>query len=183
MTTAADPKIFPAPRKRGAGVALDELSGPIVAPRSRLFPFHFTWSASSRHSFSTPRLTPPIILKSIFYQQTQSSSPPQQSLEIGIAHLPVYENGVALATPKPYSIITELLNRDSGMPAVAGQGFPFSTLTSGTNHWQRQLDYVITEPDVYLVIAHCNNNVQGAELTGYLTLLEAVDAETIRFFH
>jgi hypothetical protein len=182
MTTAADPAIYPSSRKnRGAGVALDDLA-PSPAPRMRVFPFIFVYTNNSRRSVSTPRLVGPGIIKDFTVYRSFAATPPQQTFEIGVAQTLVVEAGVALTTPRPYTVLTELLDPFGYVAGASGDGYPITTLPTGTDHFTIPLDLIVTDAEFFAVVAHINNRVASEEINGYLRVLEAVDREALSGF-
>lgn len=182
MTTAADLKNYPAPRKRGTDTAVEAPPTSFQAPRMRVFPFFFTFAASSRRAFSTPLLAGPAIIKGIELYPTLVSSPPSLTVEVGTSRIEVLENSVALSTPRPYTVLTELLDPFAGMNPAAGDGYPLHTVPTLTAKYESALDLIITDREFCAVLAMVNNNVGAAEVSGVLRVLEAVDPEALRFF-
>ena len=182
MTTAADPRIYPAPRKgRGAGADIEDL-GPVQAPRMRIFPFFFTNSNTLRRSFSTPRLMGPGIIKGIELYVAFGVSPPNVTLEVGVATIPVLENGVANTVPRPYTVLTELLDPFNAITAAAGDGLTIGTLPSYTAHYERPLDLIVTLNEFFVVVAVPNAGVSVGEFQGKIRVLEDVNPEALALF-
>jgi hypothetical protein len=182
MTTAADPKAYPAPRKRAAGAATTaaEESGPV--PRTRVFPFFLAFGATSRRAFSTPRLIGPAIIKGIELYSTHGASPPAYTVEIGTGATPVLESAVAIDTPRPFTVLTELLDPFNGIAGTAGDGIPMHTIPSYTASYERPLDLIVTDAEFFLVLAVQNPSAFAAELSGRLRVIEAVSRDALRFF-
>jgi hypothetical protein len=181
MTTAADPRIYPAARKgRGAGVVIEDL-GPITAPRMRVMAFAFISTATSRRSLSFGPFTGPCIVKDVEFYHSSFTAGYANSLEVGKNTIPVTEAGVALATARPYTRITELIDPFNVAAADSGQGIPDAGPPS-RGFFQRSLNIVVTDPEIYIILAWINPGLNAETFTGELRVLEGVDPEALRFF-
>jgi len=182
MTTAADPANYPSARKgRGTGKDVEAL-GPFSAPRTRVFPFFFTFIGNRRRSFSTPRIQGPAIIKGLELYNSFGSSPPQLTVEVGLALQPVLEDNVLNSVPRPYETRTELIDPFAAMGANAGRGFPIHTLPTITSHYEHPLDLIVEPGSWFVVVACVNPTAFAAEFSGSLRVIEAVDQEALRFF-
>jgi hypothetical protein len=182
MTTAADPKIYPAPREDRGGEDDVTDSGDFQHPRTRLFPFIMTLTANNRRTLSTPRIQGPAIIKGIFLAQPFGQDPPGGSIEIGTARAPVTETAVALATARPYTVLSELLNPFAVMVGASGQGLLPTSLGTIMRHQETPLDLIVPDAEFFAVIAYVNNSVGAGTFAGHLRVLEGVDPDALRFF-
>jgi len=182
VTTAADPHLYPAPRKeRGASAALQDLGG-IQAPRMRVFPFYWSFAANSRRSWSTPQLQGPCIIRDIQLNWGAQADPPTTTLEIGTSSIPILENDVALTTPRSYNVLTELQDPDALVSGAAGAGLVASTLSTAGTRPITPLDLIVLDPSTYIVLASINDGIAAAALAGTLRVLEGVDPEALATF-
>jgi hypothetical protein len=182
VTTAADPRIYPAARKgRGAGADLEDL-GPINAPRMRVFPFFWTSTASNRRSWSTPILQGPAIIKDVQFWFTFGASPPSMTVEIGTSTVPVLEAGVALTTARPYRVLTELQDPYGGILAAAGDGIPVGTTPTSSARPLMPLDLIVLDPSFYLVVAGVAGGAGVFEIHGNIRVLERINPEALALF-
>ena len=187
MTT--DSRTFPLPRRGRTGppssldaintAAGDALPAP---PRSRVFPFQFSETATSRRTISTPKLVGPAILRFAYFSTGTKVTPPNESLEFGWAPSPVQEAGVALTVIRPYTVLTELLDPFAVSVAAIGRGFPNFTLPPAANAFPFTLDLIVAEPQLAFVVALINNGANAQVWTGYLSILEAVSPSALANF-
>lgn len=182
MTTAANPQIYPPPRKgRGGGVSIEQL-GPVSAPRMRMFPWIFSITGASRRTISTPRLVGPAIIKDFTWYNSTKTDPPVVTVEIGTARAPVDEAGVALTTLRPFTVLTELLDPFGVMAGASGDGFPVATLPTANDSRRFPLDLIVTDSEFFAVVSVVNNSAQAERYNGWLRVLESVDPEALSAF-
>jgi hypothetical protein len=179
-------RTYPLPRRNrvGPSSSLDLASeiaqgAAITPPRGRVFPFVFNITANTRRTISTPLLVGPAILKRIFFTSGTAAAPPNQSLEFGWAPIQVQEAGVLLATVRPYTVLSELLNPFAVMAAASGQGFPITTFPNTHVRWNLPVDLIVTEPRFSFCVSLVNNSASASEFEGYITVLEAVNADAL----
>lgn len=177
-----DPTWYPRARKGRSGSPAPLAQDVTPAPRTRIFPFFFTFAANRRRSFTTPRLIGPAIIKDLELYPTFTSSPPSFSVEIGAADTAFIENSVALTTPRPYTVLTELLDPYAAMPANVGAGYPGHTLPTETARYQRNLDLIVTTPEFFAVVALINPSAFAAEYSGAIRIIENVSREALATF-
>ncbi len=154
----------------------------LIAPRTRLFPFHMSLDAVTRRSLSTPLLQGPMMIRSIEFYPSTVADPPNVTIEIGYATTRVTEDGVAITVQRPYTVLTELIDPFGVINDNAGAGFPLSTLPSTRAHFQRTLDMILTINSGHIVVAAIKSAVGGFPLTGVLRILEDISPEAARNF-
>jgi hypothetical protein len=185
----ADPTGYPfARRKRGGPIVevdpeiaafLEENTAP---PRSRVFPWLMTAITNTRRSVSTPLLQGPAILRRFSFTLDSNPDPPVVSVEVGWALNPVNEAGVAVATLKPYTVLTELLNPFGVGTLGAGQGYPAFSSVNTHVEWETVEDFIILEPRFCFVAAIHNNGGFTSAGRGWMSVLEGVSPAALRAF-
>jgi hypothetical protein len=181
-----DALTYPLPRRSRTGppssldaAAAAAAAGSTTPPRTRIFPWALNETATSRRTISTPRLVGPAIFKSLTFYSSTHQDPPGETLEIGWSPVAVQEAGVALATVRPYTVLTELLDPFGQVNSSAGRGFPQWTIPGATLPWSIDLDLILTEPQFVFTISLVNNTALAQSWHGNAIVLEAVNADAL----
>jgi hypothetical protein len=181
-----DALTYPLPRRSRTGpassldaAAANAAAGSTTPPRTRLFPWAMSETANTRRTISTPRLIGPAIFKSLTFYSGTHQDPPGDTLEIGWSPVAVQEAGVALATVRPYTVLTELLDPFAFMTAPTGRGFPQWTSPTVNNPFEFRLNLILTEPQFVFTLSIVNNSNLAQEWHGTAIILEAVNADAL----
>jgi hypothetical protein len=145
-----------------------------AAPRMRIFPFAWNETASSRRTISGKMCRGPALYKSIQLGTSALVSPISKTVEVGIASSRVTENGVALTTPRPYTLMLELVDPFLQIASAAGQGFPIHTTNPLLRDYIMPLDLVIYDAEFYPVVSLWNNTGNVQQWQGNIRVLEQV---------
>ena len=143
-------------------------------PRTRIFPFAWNETANSRRTISGAKCQGPALYKAFQLGTSTYTAPINKSVEVGIASTPVVENGVALTTPRPYSLLLELQDPFAQLSAAMGRGFPVTTVNPLYRDFVMPLDLVIYDNEFYPTISLFNNTANVQQWVGYLRILEQV---------
>jgi hypothetical protein len=167
-----DPRIAPQPNNPGPPE--------LAVPRMRVFPWVLNCTVlNSRYSFSTPTLIGPAIITDIVVYVTSGVDPPIPTLEVGTSLGLVRENGVALTTLRPYTVLMEYQDPFAyAVPSAGGVGIPFWTVPTASNERRYWLGYRVQDPSFRLVIAI----VQGGnaiKASGVIRCAEAIDTANL----
>lgn len=157
-------------------------AGPIDPPRTRAMPFVIRETAASRSSFVTPILRGPVIIFGIHYNIGTVADPPAGTLELGWKITPGHETSVALTTPRPYTVLTELQDPQNQVADAAGGGFPWTTLNAPGRGTYVPLRIVVVGAQVCVVVADVNNSGFVQNIYGYLHLVENVSDQALASF-
>ena len=182
MPRIIDPLRYPAPRPNRGGHADILDSGSFQHPRTRIFPWVMTTTASSRRSISTPRIQGPALIKGLSIHAPFGVDPPQATIEIGTATIDVTEASVALTAPRPYTVLTELLNPFGVIAGAAGAGLPLTTVGTMQRWAEIPLDIIVDDIECVIVLAILANALVAGTFNGHLRVLEGVEKEALRFF-
>jgi hypothetical protein len=166
---------------RGAGTAVFAGTPP-PAPRTRLFNWAVHISNSRRRSWSTPRLVGPCLIKDFTYNPGFGATPPALSFEFGKSPVAVDEDDVLLTVPRPYTRLSELLDADNIITANAGEGYLFDTIPSTHTPYSWPVNLIITDPEIFVVMATINNSALAFDLTGWVTIVEDIDPVALASF-
>jgi hypothetical protein len=177
-----DRRAYPALRVKRAGPppssSLDaaiRAGGGTITPRMRVFPLGFNETASSRRTLSSNQCQGPALIKDIALGTSTYTAPTNKSIEVGIASSRITENGVALTTPRPYTLLTELLDPFAAIVDAAGGGLLQTTSAPNMNTIRTPLDLVVLDAQFYVTIALVNNTANAQEWHGWFRVLEAID--------
>lgn len=181
-----DLRSFPAPRPKRTGPPPsgqgpeDLFAGPtFAAPRMRVFPFAWNETASSRRTISGAKCQGPALIKSLMLGTSTYTAPISKSVEIGISSTRLTEAGVALTTPRPYTLLLELQDPFTQLASAAGQGFPLTTVAPQYNTFFLPLDLVVWDNEFYPTVSLWNNTANAQQWVGSLRVLEQIKAEKI----
>jgi hypothetical protein len=178
IENALDRRAFPTARRNRTGPPPAGTAGPFAQPigsdigRVRVFPWRVNEAATSRTTFSTPKLLGNVIISSLFFSSGSHGDPPQDTLEVGYALVPVTETAVALATARPYTLLTELLDPSSGILNTAGFGFPGTTLNTPTRGSRIPLGLIIMERECAVTLSVVNSGAFVQTWIGAITVIE-----------
>lgn len=161
----------PAPSGAQAGILTSDPSTP---PRMRVFPFVFNETATSRRAWSGNQCTGPALIKDLFIGTSAHATPTNKTVEIGIASTRITEAGVALATPRPYTLLTELLDPFNVVLDAAGGGIPDTTTAPNAASQRVKLDLVVYDAQFFPVLALVNNTGNAQEWHGWFRVLEQI---------
>jgi hypothetical protein len=185
----ADPRTYPLPRRKrvGPSSSLEALAaaneGAVATPpRARVFPWVMNLTATSRRTLSTPLLQGPALLRKCFIFSGTVSTPPQQTLEFGWSVNPVTENGVAIATVRPYTVLTEYLDPFAVSASTIGMGFPAAADANSHVKYEYSLDLIVTEPRFCFTVSWLNIASTAEQRSGHLLVLEAVNLDALSTF-
>jgi hypothetical protein len=173
---------YPAARKRTTGDPnLPQVDNAPI-PRTRYFTFLWNETASSRRTVSTPRITGPAIIKEIEFYSGTINATDVKSIEVGYSLVPVTENGVSLATARPYNVLTELI--DPFAQRAAGAGVGLSQLSSpNTNvRFTLALDLILDVTEAYVCVALLNTSANAQLWNGRLKVIEGLSRQALSFF-
>lgn len=183
---ALDLETYPRPRTQRAGpvpTSLVPLAEGAVAtpPTTRVFAFRLDMNAGRRSSASSPRLYGPAIVRGL-HALEQGTAQQLHVLELGKSLTTVTETDVLIATAKPYTPLFERMS--STVVAEAAARIGTLELDTGAPGGMRDdsLGIVILEPEFFLVVAWYSLATNGASVSGHVTILEKVPAETIASF-
>lgn len=182
MTTASDPAIYPAARKRTTADLANLGIATQAPPRTRVIPFYVRGTLNRRTTFSTGVIQGPAILKQIILEMGGKSDPPASTVEIGTSLVPVTENAVLTSVPRTWDIITELLDPGSNIASNAGDGFPSFQPGTPANATPQLVNYVLPSSAFYIVVAFWCNAATTTAVAGSLVIVEGIDPEALRFF-
>lgn len=143
-------------------------------PRMRLFSFVFGETASSRRTMSGNLCNGPALIKDIVLGTNTNTDPPNKSLEIGFAATRVTEAGVALTTPRPYTLLVELINPFGTLAAAVGGGLVQHTVEPFLHNKIIPLDLVVLDAQFYPVAAWVNNSLNAQTAHGWMRVLEQI---------
>lgn len=179
----ADLRSYPAPRERQASPELPD-DPSVQLPRVRAFAFAFSIGAAhGRTTVSGPRCRGPAMLRDVSFYTTNHSGGALAGFEFGYATAPVSENNVALATPRPYVNLTELLDPFGITSTVPYKGMPDPSSPNTFTRFHEPLELLVEQLDFYPVIAFWNNFTVAAQLYhGTLRVEEQLDRNRLRFF-
>lgn len=184
-----DALTFPRPRLRRTGppssaaALLEGQGGLATPPRGRVISFGITAALNSRTSVAFGPFVGPVLIRGIHWAWDSAIDPNSRSLEVGWANVNVVETSVALATVRPYTLLTERRDRQNVGNAAAGEGFVNWTSPNTLVMWQKQIHLIVTEDHPYIILAIVNSSVVAASrVMGDLTLLEAVNLDTLSRF-
>lgn len=177
---ALDRRAYPALRTKRSGppptaAAAEALQADRdTPPRMRIFPFAWNETANSRRTISGAKCQGPALYKAFQLGTSTYTAPINKTVEVGIASTPVVENGVALTTPRPYSLLLELQDPFTQLSAAMGRGFPVTTVNPLYRDFVMPLDLVIYDNEFYPTISLFNNTANAQQWVGYLRILEQV---------
>lgn len=158
------------PSRIGAGASPGVQLAPL--PRSRVFQWIENVTVNTRRTLSTPRLQGPVIIKSFsFYVATHSAA---VTAEIGYASVSITEAGVALTTPRPYTLLTEKIDPFGVLADISGRGLLDGTIPNTNVRYSEPLDLIIDQADVFVCLATWNNSALAQVWTGTLRVVENV---------
>ena len=163
---------FPPPAS-GSGGNDDPLGAP-SAPRTRIFPFTWNETATSRRTISGERCRGPALWKLVVLGTGTYVAPTNKTLEIGIAATKITENGVALTLPRPYSLLLELQDPFALLVAAAGRGMPLTTTNPQYITESLSLDLVIYDAEFFPVVSLWNNTANAQQWVGHMKILEQI---------
>lgn len=180
-----DARTYPAARKQRSGPPPSQADpaslagGGPTAPRTRFFPFAFNETATSRRTISGDKCQGPALIKAFLLGTSTYSAPISKSVEIGISSTKLTEAGVALTTPRPYTLLLELQDPFSQLASAAGRGYPLATWAPGPNTITFPLDLVVYDNEFYPVLALWNNTANAQQWYGFLKVLEQIRPDKI----
>lgn len=178
-----DASWYPRARKGRAGTPGGAEVQTVRAPRKRIFPWVLNVTpAGNRHSFSCPPCIAPAVIQKWSIAHGTAGDPPSITAEIGIAYSLVRENAVNRATSRPYTSLIELQDPFGYMTAGSGTGYPAASVVAHATVGEITLDIPVTGGEFRPVVAIVNASGGAASFNGFLTVLEGVDPEAIRFF-
>jgi hypothetical protein len=177
-----DLSAYPSARKRGAGAAVNSDVQLSPIPRTRYFTFLWAETATSRRTVSTPRLTGPVVIKDIDFYSSTINATHVKSIEVGYSLVPVTEAGVALATARPYTTLTELIDPFAQGATGVGVGIEQLTTPATNVKFSIALDLIIDQAECYVCVALVNTSSNGQLWHGKLRVVENVSREALSFF-
>lgn len=173
-----DRRAYPAARRNRTGPPPVGAAGPFAQPigsnigRTRVFPFRINELAAGRNTISTPKLLGNVVIHSLYFQYGTTGDPPPSTIEIGYALTPISEIGVALTVPRPYTVLTELIDQSNQIANDRGQGFPSTTSNSPQRGTRIPLGLIVMERELAVVIADVNPSIFVQGIFGYFNLTE-----------
>lgn len=174
---------YPRTRKnRATSASPFESIGQTPIPRVRVFPFYMALIANTRKTISFGRFIGPALIKDVSFTPGFGVDPSNWTLEIGTSSISVTENNVGLATAKPYSVLTELVDPFSALSLLAGDGIPGTTLGTAVRWHTIPLDFIVELPEFYAVLGSCNASGGVGNLVGHIRVIEGVNREALGFF-
>lgn len=184
-----DARTFPLPRRKRTGPAsnLDALAAmqedqAVTPPRSRVFPWLMSITGNSRRTVSTPILIGPAILRRVYFGHGTVTTPPAQSLELGWSPLAVTEAGVALATIRPYTVLTELLDPFAVANVAIGRGYPSDNSWNTNIPFEWTVDLICTEARFAFTLSWVNNGATAEQRSGTFLVVENVNPAALAAF-
>ncbi len=159
-------------------------SATLQPPRSRHFSIEGGSQANSRTTISTPRLLGPIIIQNLIWKHRVAADPPNHSLELGWATVPITETQVALTTPKSWNAIMTKLRTPYEVPVLNAIGMTQVTIAGLGPLEQLGAPILIAEAELYLTISFLNyGGLNPNSAWVELSLLESVAPEVAATFH
>ena len=148
-----------------------------TVPRMRVFGWVLNETASSRRTIAFPVCTGYAIIRDFEAYTSTYTSPINQTLEFGWATTDCTEAGVGLATPRPYNILTEMVDPFAQVADAAGQGVPYAAAPPTHGPFQQRLDLVVTQTSFRPVLALVNNTANVLQWIGTIRILEGLTLE------
>lgn len=173
---------YPPPSYTRQLAAAGATGQPAPLPRARIFPWIMNMTGTSRRTLSTPRIYGPALIRRLFFGRGTVTTPVGQTLEVGWAPAPVQEAGVALSTPRAYTVLTEKLDPFGVAGDIIGQGIYNDNSINSQIQFEINLNFIITEAQFFAVIAWVNNTASAEQRGGHLEVIESVDATALAAF-
>lgn len=173
-----DRRAFPTARRNRTGPPPAGTAGPLAQPigsdvgRVRVFPWAINETAARRNTISTPKLLGNVIILSLSFSSGSHADPPNDTLEVGYALQPLTETNVVLTVPRPYTVLTELLDPHGIIANDRGQGFFGTTLNVPNRGSRIPLGLVVLERECAVVLALVNPSAFVQTWLGTLTVIE-----------
>lgn len=179
-TTAVE--AYPRPRKnRGTGnQVLADTTTPI--PRTRVFPFYVDIVANRRHTWSSPRIQGPALIKAVNLNCSFGQSGSFTTFDFAANTSPITETQVVLTTPRPYTPLLELLDPFNTVPGVSGDGFALTPTGTVLRHIEYPVELIVELTDFFLVMAISNNGAGAGSISGHVRVIEGVNRQALSFF-
>lgn len=152
----------------------EDLSAPVGSQlgRPRVFPFAIKETAARRNTISTPKLLGNVLIQSLFFSSGSHADPPNDTLEVGYALQPITETNVLLTEPRPYTVLTELLDPHGIIANDRGQGFFGTTLNVPNRGGRIPLGLYILERECSVVLGLVNPSAFVQTWLGYINVIE-----------
>jgi hypothetical protein len=173
---------YPAPRLRGtvtlpSGQVITAPKIPTGSPGAQMhvYPFNIQIIAARRSTISTPLLNGNLYILDFTIFSTSHTDPPTETYEIGYALQPVFENKVVLTTPRPYTVLTELLDPFATILDDRGTGFPGTTLITPDTRQVTPLGILVTQPRAAITLTVVSAGVLAQAYYGHFRVLEGLD--------
>lgn len=179
------PGTFPAARLNRRGPEPGVSGTPGAVPwgsnigRTRAFPFYINETAARRHTVSTPKLLGNVIINSVSFSSGSHADPPNDTLEIGYALNPVTETAVLLTVPRPYTVLTEVIDPFNIIANDRGSGFPGTTLNTPTRGSRIPLGLIVMERELAVTVSVVNPSGFIQTWIGYLSVTENLSNEAL----
>ena len=169
-----DPATFPRLRTKRIGGELLTVGTQAPLPRSRVFSWAMTQTANTRRTVSGPRCQGPALLKDFSWYISAHAATVNVTFEIGYAKVSVTEAAVALATIRPYTVLTEIIDPSALVAGGAGQGLIDASTPGTAVRWKEPLDLIVDEPEFFPVVACCNVTATTQLAHGQLRVVEGI---------
>ncbi len=186
---APSPIRYPPARARGtvrlpSGATVAAAAAPALAAgaRTRILNWAYNSTAFTRTTITLGQFNGPAIIKGVECYTSPVPSGVGFTIELGKAATAIDEAAVPLATPRPYSLLTEMRDPFNAVQAASGEGLILSTIPNTIVQYERLVDILIMDPSFYAVVAIYNNSGAGSAVVGKVRIIENISQDAAANF-